>query len=120
MRHAAGLYGDSATDRFKRRLAWALCNRLRQQAAEWKRVDTHVPLVPWPRIQPLASARAPEHRAAFRIALRLRAAQSELETAARLYFDSDMEGTAEAARLYRLAAQSAGGSPGSLTRWNGR
>lgn len=108
LHHAAEVYGESAPARFKRLLAWALCDRLRQEAAEWERVDAHVPEVPWPSIQPVASARAPERQDAFRLAVRLRAAQSVLEDVSRLHFDSEMEGTPEDARLYRLAAQSAG------------
>ena len=108
LHRAAEFYGDSAPARLKRLLAWALCDRLRREADEWARVDAHVPEVPWPSIHPVASARASERRAAFRLAVRLRAAQGALEAASRLYFDSEMEGATADAPLYRLAAQSAG------------
>lgn len=108
LQRAAEFHGVSVPGRFEGLLAWALGDRLRLEAAEWERVDAHVPKVPWPSIQPVASARAAERRAAFELAVRLRAAQSALEGVSRLHFESETEGSSADARLYRLAAQSAG------------
>jgi hypothetical protein len=105
---AASKWGDYGPARVRRRLALGLGEQLRAELAGWQRVDAHLPpreLLAAP--LPAPSARTPERRAAFRAALRLRAAQAELACLVRYCGGLEGAGLPEELPLALAAGRSA-------------
>lgn len=105
---AASKWGDHGPARVRSRLALGLGQQLRAEVAGWERVDVHLPpreLLAAP--LPAPTARTPERRAAFRAALRLRAAQAELACLVRYCGGREGEGLPEELPLALVACRAA-------------
>lgn len=106
--HAAARWGDYGPARMRSRLALGLGEQVRAEVAGWQRIDGHLPQR-CRRAEPLSRPTdgTPERRAAFRAALRLRAAQAELAALVRSCGGRDGEGLAEELPLVLVAWRSA-------------